>query len=386
MKKIIAALLAAALVATAALAQEIEISGEIKTGFLYEQRDLEGKTTSSARMHNNDGDSGPREGRLRFGINSQVDNFGLRTRFSQTSFWRATGVTDTNIERIFTDFAYAYVDLLDKQLTVSAGLLGESSWGTGGPELFIELEESLLGIRAEWKPNFLPFLNGLNLGFALLQANGQAPFDAKQEFGDIIKESLVGIAYEHEYFSFRFAYHFDRGLISTAAAVDGAELSYRVEERILGKFLPGMSVSANGYRAGIGAVQGAQGPKPPTYIQNWLYILYDPEFCSAGLNVGYKDTFEDNAKYLDFKPYVYWNFFNNLLSAGLAGGIQMGFDLGKSFDAFYNFWFLEPQVKVSINSNFYTALVYRYISGSHAGFNFKNQKTNWVNIRLCYTF
>jgi hypothetical protein len=287
------------------------------------------------------------------------------------------------------DFGYVYGNLFDSQLKISAGLLGESPWATGGPELFRELEYtgdgfSIMGIRTEWKPNFLP---GLNLGFVLNRADDNMPSDAKELFADLFLESIAGIAWEHEYFAFRFAYRFDRGIDSPMANVVGQRLVYRVEERILDKLLPGLSISANGYSQGIGAVGKGSGRGTRCYIENWLYISYDSEYYTAGLNVRYMDDFLNNGQQLEFKPSFYWKFFNNFLAAGLMGGLEMGFNNGKSFqDTFYNFWFIEPQVKANINSNLYVALVYRYTSGTYETSRNKDQTTNWVNIRLVYTF
>jgi hypothetical protein len=296
--------------------------------------------------------------------------------------------------RVKVYFAYAYGSVLDNQLKISAGLLGESPWGTGGPELQMELEREtgdnapIMGMRFEFKPTFLPVLNGLNVGFVVNRADNTIPPDAVRTFGDMLRESVLGIAWEHDYFAFRFAYRFDCDLKSDASLVFGESLLYRVEERVLGKFLPGMSVSANGYCIGIGAEGKGHGyGGRQIYIQNWLYAKYDPENFIAGLNVGYLDDFEAKGQKLEFRPYFYYKLFNNLLNAGLMGGMEIGFKNGKSFDdAFYNFWFLEPQVKVNITGNFYAALVYRYTSGTFGGTADKDQDTHWVNLRLCYTF
>jgi hypothetical protein len=348
-------------------------------------------------MYNNDGDSGDGEGRIRFGIGFEVGNLGMRTRFYQQNFSRMTSATDPNVERVGTDFIYAYGNLFDRQLKISAGLLGESPWGSGGPELFKELEYApdgtpLLGIRFEWTPLFLP---GLNLGFVLNRDDDQKGNDAEEHFGDLIAESVAGVAYEHDYFAFRFAYRFNSNLESPAAVMTGEKLVYRVEEHILGKILPGMSVSANGYCQGIGTAEKEIGKEiymdPDGYIQNWVYILYDPEYFAAGLNIGYRDAFIAEQKFLEFRPSLFGKFFNNILNVGATGGIQMSLtDNGRAYpDAPYNFWYIEPQIRVNINSNFYAAAVYRYTAGYTYGkgdAKFTDQTTNWFNLRICYTF
>jgi hypothetical protein len=387
---IITGLLAGVLAAGSAFALDLEISGEVKTGLYYETREQGGETYTYARIYNNDGDSGKAEGRIRLGMNLIAESFGIRTRFFQESFLRGTALNDASVEKVLVDFAYAYVNLLDNQFTVSAGLTGESPWGTGGPELYREVEYNdggypVMGIRTEWKPNFLP---GLNLGFVLNRQDDTVPSDAVQKFGDLFLESVVGIAYEHDYFAFRFAYRFDRGIDSPAAIVNGDRFVYRVEERILGKLLPGMAIWANGYCYGIGAEGKGSGRAAPGYIQNWFYASYDPEYFNTGVNVGYLDIFgnQSNFQQLEIKPYFYWKFFDNLLVVGAMGGMIIGFNNAKGFeDSFYNTWFIEPQVRVNINSGFYTALVYRF-SSSPENLSGNKDTTHWLNIRLVYTF
>jgi len=391
--KIITGLLALFFTTGSALALDLEITGEIRTGLYVENREQGGETYSYTKMHNNDGDSGKGEGLLRIGLNLTQENFGLRFRFFQDDFKRGTSENDRNVTRIKTDYAYAYGELLNSQFKISAGLLGESPWATGGPELFYELEytngmvEPITGIRFEWKPNFAPFLNGLNLGFVLNRQDDTVPSDAIQKFGDLFLESIVGIAWEHEYFALRFAYRFDRGIDSPAAVVNGERFVYRVEERILGKFLPGMQIWANGYGYGINAKEGGSGRSETSWIQNWLYISYDPENFTAGLNIGYYDAYVTNGQQLEFRPSFYWKFFNNTLVVGLMAGLEMGFNNSKqSKDDFYNFWFLEPQVKVNITSNLYAAAVYRFKVYPPDRVKDLQDKTHWINIRLVYAF
>jgi len=375
-----------------ALDDIIQLSGEIKTGLFLEQRELRGESLSNTGILNNDGDSGEEGNRIRFGVALNTKGIGVRTRFSQDNFkYRTNGITDTRITKIKVDFAYIYGNLFNSQLKISAGLLGESPWNTGGPELGKELEFTGLapvtGIRFEWKPTFSPHIRGLNLGFVLNRADEGKPVGAEEAFGDLFMESILGIAWEHKYFAFRFAYRFDRGLDSPAASTTGEKLVYRVEERLLWRLVPGMSIAANGFYQGINA-GGNRARSDPGYGQNWLYIDYAPEYFSTGLNIGYRDEFEYNIQKLEFRPYFYYNIISNHLIAGLMGGMEIGYNGGKSFeDTFYNFWFIEPQVKAIINNNFYIALVYRFQSGAYGNEkSYKDQATNWVNLRLSFEF
>jgi hypothetical protein len=392
MKKIITLLFMGLLAAGSAFALDdiIELTGEVKTGVFMEQRNLEGKTHSRNAILNNDGDSGEGGNRVRFGINMHTKGIGVRTRFSQENFnYRANGIEETSTAKIKTDFAYIYGNLFNSQLKISGGLLGESPWGTGGPELGKELEFTGLapvaGIRFEWKP--LGVLRGLNLGFVLNRADEGKPADAREQFGDLVKESIVGIAWEHPYFAFRFAYRFDRDLDSPAASTAGEKFVYRVEERLLWRLLPGMSVWANGYCQGINA-GGNRARSDPGYIQNWLYISYAPENFTTGINVGYRDEFEYDIQKLEIRPYFYYNIIRNHLFAGMMGGFEMGYNNGQSFeDTPVNFWFLEPKVQVNVNPNFYIAAIYRYTSGAYGTEkSYKDQITHWANLQLGFTF
>jgi hypothetical protein len=396
MKKLLTMLLAGFLATGSAFALEdlVEFTGEVKTGLFMEERELNGETYSRNAIYNNDGDAGENGSRLRIGISMHTRGLGIRTRFSQQFFsYKPNGINDTSTSKMITDFAYMYASVLNGQFKVSGGLLGESPWGSGGPELGMELENTggnpITGIRFEWKP--LGVLRGLNLGFVLNREDNKLPSDEEtleqRKFGDLFKETIVGIAYEHRYFAFRFAYRFDIGIDTPMADIKGEKLVYRVEERLLWMLVPGMSVWANGYCEGINAGVGS-GRGVPGYFQNWLYVRYDPEHFTTGVNVGYMDGFVRNEQLLEFRPYFYYKVIKNRLIAGLMGGMEIGYNNGKSIpDAFYNFWFIEPQVKLNITDTFYVALVYRYTSGAYDTFtSYKDQNTNWVNLRICYEF
>jgi hypothetical protein len=397
MKKIITTLLLGFLAAGFVLALDrenfLELSGEIKSGFLYDQKNTAGETTTSARIHNND-DAGSGEGRVRIGIAMQTRNVGIRTQFYQDNFNRKADINAVSSSgRINTDFAYAYGNMFNGQLKISAGLLGESPWGTGGPELNVELEKTdsaptVMGIRTEWKPTFSPFLRGLNVGFVLNRSDEGVPPDAKEKFGDIFKESVVGIAWEHSYFTVRFAYRFDRAVRGPASAISGAKLVYRVEERLLWMLLPGLQLSANGYCEGLNAEgdTGSGQGEYKYYIQNWFYARYDPMNFTAGFDVGYKDDFKYEGQQLEMRPSFYYKIIPNFLTAGVMGGIVIGFNSLATEGVPYKEWYVEPAVKFNIINKFFIDLVYRYTSTGYkelGNFDYYNQ---WVNLRLCYTF
>jgi hypothetical protein len=371
MKKIIAALIAIVCLPCSAFAVDFEVSGEVKTGFYTEQIDDKSGVKSQSRIHNNDGDSGSNEGRVRLNLNIGYENIGMRTRYTQQQ-WKT-------IDDFMIEFIYGYGYFLDEQLKFSAGLLGESPWGAGGPDLF-EYVDDQMGIRTEWTPNFL---KGLNLGFVLnrFNATGQVPVSVrKQTFYDMLADTVLGISYEHDYFAFRFSYRFDSEADWAFNGDEGSKLVYRAEERLLGKLLPGMQIFANGYFYGINASSTEKSGS-----QNWLYIYYSPDNFTANLNIRYsrteKSDVEENGQTFLFKPGFVYKFFGNFLNVGIGFGLEIGMENEKRYkDTFYNYWYIEPYVRVNINSNSYAAVYYNFTSGGD------DSKTNWLNIRMGYTF
>jgi len=366
-------------------ALDFQVNGEFKTGIFFLHRDIMGVTRENARIHNNDGDSGRSEGRLRFGMDLLSETFGMKVRL----FVDENKAADNMIK---TDYAYGFANLLNNQITISAGLLGNSPWGSGGPELSRELETGggnpILGIRTELKPGFIP---GLNLGFVLNRDNDTPPIGIViEQFGDIIFDSVVGIAYENKYFNFRFAYRFDRKIDSPAANTSGEQFVYRVEEHVLGLLLPGMSISANGFCIGIGKVISDSGQGGvEAYMQNWLYMDYDHDLFRTGVDVGYRDTLVFNGQFIEVRPYFYLKLFN-LMSVGVKGGMEFGFNTGDYFPdgTAYNFWFVEPQVQLNLINNFNVSLVYRYTAGVYGSeiSYVEDQQTHWFNLRFVFTF
>jgi len=377
MKKIIAALIAIVCLPCSLFAVDFEISGEVKTGFYTEQQDKFGEVTSQSKIHNNDGDSGSQEGRVRLNINIAYENIGMRTRYTQET-WGA--------DKLFAiEFIYAYANLFNEQLKISAGTLGESPWETGGPDLY-EYVDDQMGIRTEWMPGFLP---GLNLGFVLnrFNATGQVPLSVrKQTFLDILEDSVVGIAYQNEYFAFRFAYRFDSEADWGFNGNEGSKFVYRVEERLLGKLLPGLKIFANGYFYGVNAGTTEES----TGSVNWLYISYSPEYFTADLSTRFNrieaGSVLPTRQDLLIKPGFLYRLFGNFLNLGVKFGMEIGLENKRNYeDSFYNKWFVEPEVKININSNSYVGVVYNYTE-QYENSKGDISKTNWVNIRAGYTF
>jgi len=394
MKKTIFALLAVLLAVGSAYAQELKVSGEVKTGFYMDQEQINGdkdKIIAEGGMANADGDSGSGYGRIRLNFSLTYENMGLKARF------QIEPITDGPFLPRW-NFAYAYGNFFDEQLTVSAGLLGESPWATGGPRLRTELEareyfeynrvtwepfvaiEGLWGIRLEYKPNFIP---GLNIGFVLNQPD-QFSSSGEQTFGEVLGETVVGAAYEHDYFAVSLGYRFDSTADKYANGMnEGSRFLYRLEERALKNVVHGMQVCLNGAYYGIGneqqeIVKNIGGTAKTLllgsgeYFINWLHWLWDADTFTAKLDTCFSVYQAYNNAYfspnerqayqsLDILPAFYYKFFDNLLQAGVGLGFGLEFGNGKTYiDSEYQYISIEPLVRINLSSNAYLAAVYSY--------------------------
>jgi hypothetical protein len=374
MKKWLSALLLAALAAGAAAALDFDFSGEVRTGFYAEQKTNQSGTEAVSKIHNNDGDSGANEGRFRLNVNLSHENIGMRIRYQEDA-WRNTAT----VKDSFTpEFIYAYANLFEEQLKVSAGILGESPWGSGGPELEVDID-NLMGIRTEWTPRFLP---GLNLGFVLnkYDAAGHSA-EYEETFADLLLDSVLGVAYNHDYFAFRFAWRLDSKEDMGFTGNEGSQFVYRVEERILSRFLPGMQISANGYYLGFHSVA-----TEAENFDNWFYINYAPEDFTARINIRYYDDIKVEGQKLTLKPGFFYNLFGSFISVGTDFSLEMGFSNSQTYkDSWYNKWSIEPQVRLNINTNAYAALVYSYTDG-YSNYKGDKETIHWVNLRAVVTF
>jgi len=425
---VVIAILAAS-AAGALYAQEIVYSGELKTGFYIEQEKIGADDpVANGGMTNNDGDSGTGQGRLRLDFDFSYQNLGMRLRFQVEPESDKLGPYYPR-----WSFAYAYGNLFNEQLKISMGLLGDSPWGTGGPDLRSDPEsreyvsynylsgdpyvysEGLMGIRFEYKPSFVP---GLNVGFVLNQPDQTKAPASEQTFGDVLGESVIGAAYEHEYFAARVGYRFDSKADLVNEVNEGGRLTYRLEERVLGTRIDGMQIWLNGSYFGIGGDKKKiswKDEKGKTqskdmgvgeYFINWLYWLWDTDDFTAQFDTGlgiyqaynnpsYAPGPIEREKYLslEFKPAFFYKFFYNQFQAGLGLGFGMEFGDGKTYkDAPYQYISVEPQLVLNIGNGAYVAAVYTF-TDQYAWFDEiekarRGEKSikHSVNIRAVYTF
>ena len=403
MKKLLAILMLAAIAAAglAAQEQEFKLSGEVKTGLLMTTTEDQispkgdaGNTTDTTAGSKDDAGSG--SGRFRLNIEYSIDNiFGIKARLQMENWSNNGGNTP-----VLWPYAFGYVNLLDDQFTLSFGKLGASPWGTGGPELWKEVEsiDSLGGIRLEWKPGFIREEYGrFNIGFVINAFDGYTDMRDSNDpvtFLDVLGESVVGISYTHDLFHARFAYRFDSAADKdrdSASANEGGRIVYRVEEHALAEYFPDahLSVWALGYWYGVGA---PEVNRDILRVENWLFFQFAPDFLTAQIRVGYDVL--TNQQIVHVRPSVYAHLFERLLTVGAM------FHYGQDFGDFqmhegspFLYMAFEPLIQFNMTSNSYVAAAYNwkreYVHETvdHIARNLEPLKqTQWINIRVGMTF
>jgi len=374
-----------------AFAQEaFKFSGEAKSGIYWKSTQTMGyEPEENVMLHSKDDAGGEAQmGRFRLNMDyEREDGFGMRFRFTFQEFRNDLGN--------YWSYGFGYGNFFERQLTVSVGKLGGSPWGTGGPEMWKELEEQAIGMRVEYKPSFIP---GLNVGFVLNDYN--SPKDQGWPAGkpltlfEILSESVVGVAYTHDLFMFRTSFRFDgewdiRENGADLKGKEGDELVYRIEERALKNYLPGFQVWALGYWVGIGA-----DSEEFYNFQNWLFTQYDPPELfglatpfTAQIRFGYDYIF--NRSIIHFRPNLYWHFLNKLISVGAQFLYGQDFGEGK-LDGPHPFTYMEVEPKIQLNfTSSYIAFVYNFRQEYfHAWQQEKKgfdpiKQTQYMNLRFC---
>ncbi|MDR1127486.1 MAG: hypothetical protein LBL06_05095 [Treponema sp.] len=380
MKKYILLLCAAIFTTGLAFAQDLTYSGEVKTGLYWEQAQTGDVVTETADIHIHDrgyvapgagqyaGDSSSQEGRFRLNIQLDHKDVGMKLRFEQT-VWKDTSMPNWA-------YAFAYGNFINNQLKISAGRLGDSPWGAGGPELWTELDTKI-GVRTEIKPNFLP---GLNIGFVLNTWNG-GEVTGKKTLAEILQESVVGASYTNDFIHLRFAYRLD-----SALDADDDEFVYRIEERALNNLLEGLQIIANGYYKGINQQEGGRGGgEPEISFQNWLYAQYAPRDFTATVRFGLWLATE--RQIMSVKPGFYYNFFGNVLNVGAYFLFEQDFGANKFYEGSpYLALEVQPLIRLNFGDNFYTALVYDYRNEYAKAREDTLKTTHWINLQVVYTF
>jgi hypothetical protein len=387
MKKIIVLLFITAFCVTTVFAQELKLGGEVKTGVFWSKEQFEGLPATSRVTLRSMDDAGSNQGRYR--LNMDYDNgngFGMRVRIN----WEQWGQGETPK----WPYAFGYGNFFEDQMTVAIGKLGGSPWGTGGPEMWAELEsfhEEGGGMRIEWKPSFIP-VGKLNVGFVLNWFDGIREDTEGMEptLLDILQETVIGASYTHDLFMARAAVRLDskwdkpsgRGVVYGPEDREGIKIVYRLEEHVIGNYLPGFSIWALGYLLGVGTTI-----KETAWYRNWLFVQYAPDVFTAQLRLGY--DYVDTRTRLYAKPSFYWNFFNNLLSVGAAFSYAQDFGNKKFEGSPYETIEIEPKIQLNFSSS-YIAFVYNfsreYVNPDtlpEARGADPIKQTQWMNLRFC---
>jgi len=390
MKKIFILLFAMALGASAVFAQ-LTISGEAKTGIRWQKEETsqedDKNNALTLDMHSMD-DAGDYEGRFRLNMDylNEAQTMGFKIRI-QWQNWKK----DDNGFTIPENWPYAFVfgNFFNNQLTMSIGKLGSSPWGTGGPEMWKELEAGRSGgVRFEFKPAFIPEQYGkLNVGFVLNGPDSytDAGLTRDPEIWDLLKESVIGVSYVHDYFMARFAYRLDSELdmrLRGTQGKEGDDFVYRVEERAIQKWLPGFQIWALGFIQGLGS-----DPEQPDFVEykNWAFIQYAPQNFTAQLRFGYEGSADRSVLFV--KPNFYYKFFDGLIEAGALFGIAQDYGNGKIFsDSPYSYMEVMPKIQINFAPGAYAAFEYYY----KMEYKYKTappmKQTQWLNLRFALYF
>jgi len=377
MKKIFT-MLFIALLPVSAFAEKFTVSGEVKTGVFWQKVETTlDDPKIDLKMHSQGDDAGNYEGRFRLNVEyvNSSGTLGFKTRI-QWEDWQ----NEKQIPEVWP-YAFGYGNFFNNQLTVSIGKLGSSPWGTGGPEMWKELEMGRSGgARIEFKPAFIPEKYGkLNIGFVLNgpEAYTDAGFTRDPTIWDLLLESVIGVSYIHEYFLVRFAYRLDSEMDIRnrgTSGVEGGQLIYRVEEHALEKLLPGLKIWALGFVDGVGA-------EDISFLEHkhWVFAEYAPEKFTAQIRLGLEGSADRNLIFI--KPVFYYKLFN-LIEVGALFGYGQDFGAKIYPDSPYSYLEFEPKIQVNFAPGAYVAFVYNW----KLEYAFRDpppfKQTQWMNLRL----
>jgi len=382
MKKIVTLLLITPLIAlipASVFAEGLTLSGEAKTGVFW--RKVEDSTTPpdvQVKIHSENDDAGSAEGRFRLNMDyiNGENTLGFKVRIQWQDWTNEKQIPDT------WPYAFGYGNFFDNQLTMSIGKLGGSPWGTGGPEMWKELEATRSGgIRFEYKPGFISEEYGrLNVGFVLNgpEAYTDAGVTRDPTIVDFLQESVIGVSYIHDYFMVRFAYRLDSELdmrLRGSEGVEGDDIVYRVEERAIQKALPGFQIWALGFIQGVGASKA-------DFVEhkNWLFVQYAPRSFTAQLRFGFEGSADRNVAFV--KPNFYYKFFDGLIEAGGLFGYAQDFGNKIYVDSPYSYIEVVPKIQVNFAPGAYAAFEYYWKMEYAYRTPPPMRQTQWLNLRF----
>ena len=382
-------LLVITLSASVAFAEGLTLSGEVKTGVFWQKTENNTDPPEvKVRMHSQNDDAGENEGRFRLNMDyiNESNTLGFKVRIQWQS-WTGTWVENAKEMRAIPDnwpYAFGYGNFFNNQLTMAIGKLGGSPWGTGGPEMWKELEVGRFGgMRFEWKPAFIPEQYGkLNVGFVLnwLDSYNDAGVSRDPTLIDLLRESVIGASYTHDYFMIRFAYRLDSVLDARLRSVgadekEGDDIVYRAEERAIQKFLPGFQVWALGFIQGVGASK-------PDFVEhkNWLFVQYAPSNFTAQIRFGFEGSADRSILFA--KPNFYYKFFDGLVEVGALFGISQDFGNKKYVGSPFSEMEVVPKLQINFAPGAYAAFEYYYKLEYAYKTDPPMKQTQWINLRF----
>ena len=361
-----------------AFAEGLTMGGEVKTGVFWQKTDSSNQETEvKVNMHSQGDDAGNYEGRFRLNLDyvNDTNTLGFRTRI-QWEDW----TNEKQIPEVWP-YAFGYGNFFNNQLTVAIGKLGGSPWGTGGPEMWKELEAGRSGgVRFEFKPLLPEEYGKLNIGFVLNgpDAYTDAGMTRDPEIWDILMESVIGVSYIHDFFMIRMAFRLDSEMDIRnrgTSGVEGGAFIYRAEERALKTLVPGLSVWALGYIEGVGA-------EDISFLEHkqWVFVQYAPQNFTAQFRLGFEGSADRNLIFI--KPVFYYKLFGGLIEAGGLFGFAQ--DFGAKIFVGSPFSYLEVMPKIQINFapgayaafEYYWKLEYAYRTPPPM------KQTQWMNLRF----
>jgi hypothetical protein len=201
MKKVIALLLAFVVAAGAFaidLGNGLTIAGEVKTGLKIGTQDDGDDDTDDTRIEPFNNDYG---GLIRVRTTFQYENEagGAKIRLQARNY---TGDENKDVPTgYFTaKYAYGWFNLLDSQIRLSAGAIGDDVWGQGQIQnVFDPSYDAVSGVRAQFK-----FVEGLDFGLALPVTQFTDPTDStKMEWpllGEFVGSAIIGGLYTSDAF------------------------------------------------------------------------------------------------------------------------------------------------------------------------------------------
>ncbi|MDR2535727.1 MAG: hypothetical protein LBD29_06810, partial [Treponema sp.] len=250
--------------------------------------------------------------------------FQFRTRFElrNSVLWGGDGHADqsfsTEVNR-FVKHAFGAANFFDEQLRISLGKFGDTAFENAGDELW-DNPEFITGARFEFKP---AAVKGLNIGLWIPAVTNGSP-SAFLKAEDYFQELGFGLRYDDgKNIDARVSFRLDsdgdgettefKDLIDPAdpskkvtlklANDYGAKFLYRVVPKVIGSFVPGLSVWVNGRIEGIKMNDGVQDSRFAT--AHWLYVKYaQGNLTGAALRLGL-DTWSDKVRYGSSGNYRY---------------------------------------------------------------------------------